>query len=303
MARTPSTTPASEQALSEPAIPGQPAPRDRTGILDRVLAILELLAVHTEGLPLHEIAARLDIPRSASHRLLTDLIGHGYVRQDGERGGYMLTAKLVSLGFTYLSGSGVVDLAQPVLDRLALRTGELVRLSVVDTDRLTWVAKAQGARTGLRYDPDMGMEAPLACTSAGFAWLSCLRDDEALALIARQRARMPEQPLGPQGPRGDEEILEHIHLARRRGYSIAIETFTAGMAAIAAPIRTREGRPVKGCVSVAGPYVRVTEPRLHEMAQDLLAAAAELAATGLGSPAFHRLRRDRDGDIFSGSGP
>lgn len=281
------------------------ATRERTGILDRVLAMIELLAVHTEGLPLHEVAARLDIPRSATHRLLNDLIGHGYVRQDGERGGYMLTAKLVSLSFTYLAGSGVVDLAQPVLDRLARKTGELVRLAVVDTDRLTWVAKAQGVLTGLRYDPDMGMEAPLHCTSSGFAWLSCLNGSEAMALIEAQRQRRPGlyQDVGPRGPRTDGEIREHLHLARQRGYSITIETFTAGMAAISAPIRTREGRPVKGTLSVAGPHVRVTEQRLHEMAPDLLAAAAEIAATGLGSPAFQRFRRDRDGDIFIGSGP
>lgn len=41
-----------------------------------------------------------------------------------------------------------------MLDRLAEKTGELVRLSIVDEDRLTWVAKSQGPRqAGLRYDP------------------------------------------------------------------------------------------------------------------------------------------------------
>lgn len=286
--------------LTDTSIMTEPTPpaRDRTGILDRVLAILELLANQTEGLPLHEIAARLDIPRSATHRLLTDLAGHGYVRQDGERGEYRLTAKLVSLAFTYLSGSGVVDLAQPVLDRLAARTGELVRLSLVDSDRLTWVAKAQGARTGLRYDPDMGMEGQLGCTAAGFAWLSCLENDQALALIRHQADRLPPER-GPQAPQDEAGILAHLQLARQRGYAVAIETFAAGMAAIAAPIRRRDSQTVKGCISIAGPAVRLTETRLHELAPDLLTAAAELAATGLGTPAFHRFRRDRDGDIFA----
>lgn len=278
----------------------QPLVRERTGILERVLGILELLASHTEGLPLHEVAARLDIPRSAAHRLLNDLIEHGYVRQDGERGGYMLTAKLVSLGFTYLSGSGVVDLAQPVLDRLALKTGELVRMSVVDNDRLTFVAKAQGARSGLRYDPDMGLEAPLDCTASGLAWLSCLDEDDALRLIEKQKRRLSYEP-GPNAPRTTEEVLENIRLARQRGYSLTIETFAVGMSAMAAPIQSRGSRQVRGAISIAGPAVRLNEPRLHEMAPDLLAAAAELAATGLGSPAFHRFRRDRDGDIFVGS--
>nr|MDA8248217.1 helix-turn-helix domain-containing protein [Rhodospirillales bacterium] len=110
------------------------AAQDRTGILDRVLAIIELLATNAMGLPLHAVAEQLNIPRSAAHRLLNDLIARGYVRQEGDRGVYMLTAKLVSVSFNYLSGSGVVDLAQPVLDRLAQATEELVRLSLVDGD-------------------------------------------------------------------------------------------------------------------------------------------------------------------------
>lgn len=278
-----------------------PAGRDRTGILDRTLSIIELLAVNADGLPLHEVAARLDIPRSATHRLLTELTERGYVRQDGDRGAYLLTAKLVSLSFTYLAGSGVVDLAQPILDRLAYRTGELVRLSVVDNDRLTWVAKAQGARTGLRYDPDMGMEAALFCSSSGLAWLSCFSDEEALRLVAAQRPRLAGQTFGPACPATEEEFLAMLRATRERGYSLTMETFTAGMAAIAAPVRRRGRRDaIKGTISIAGPCVRLTEQRLHDMAPDLLAAAAELAATDLGSPAFHRFTRDRDGDIFTG---
>ncbi len=276
------------------------AAQDRTGILDRVLAIIELLATNAMGLPLHAVAEQLNIPRSAAHRLLNDLIARGYVRQEGDRGVYMLTAKLVSVSFNYLSGSGVVDLAQPVLDRLAQATEELVRLSLVDGDRLTFVAKAQGARSGLRYDPDMGKEAILFCTASGIAWLSCLGDDQALSLIRKQRARL-QDAVGPNAPRSNEEILDYLRLARQRGYSLTIETFTAGMAAIAAPVRRWNTGEVKGVISVAGPHVRLTELRLHEIAPRLLAAAAELSATHLGAPTFHRLRRGQDGDIFVGA--
>jgi len=82
--------------------------------------------------------------------------------------------------------SGIVDIAQPLLDRLAATSGELVRLSIVDGDRLTWVARAQGARRGLRYDPDMGMDATLSCTATGHAWLLTMTDEEALQRVARQ---------------------------------------------------------------------------------------------------------------------
>jgi IclR family acetate operon transcriptional repressor len=81
-----------------------------SGVMERTLAILERLATDVAGVPLATLADELDIPRSAAHRLLTDLAEHGYVRQSRERGYYMLTTKLVSLGLNYLKHSGVVDL-------------------------------------------------------------------------------------------------------------------------------------------------------------------------------------------------
>jgi IclR family acetate operon transcriptional repressor len=118
-----------------------------SGVMERTLAILERLATDVAGVPLATLADELDIPRSAAHRLLTDLAEHGYVRQSRERGDYMLTTKLISLGLNYLKHSGVVDLCQPIMDRLAEAAGELVRLGVVDVDHITWVALSQGAHS------------------------------------------------------------------------------------------------------------------------------------------------------------
>src|SRR5687768_1837856 len=120
--------------------------------LDRGLALLERLCGQPEGMPLTALADELDMPRSACHRLLSELQRRGYVRQMRSQGDYMLTAKLASMGLGFLSSSGIVDIAEPLLERLAHESGELVRLSIIDGDRLTWVAKAQGARKGLRYD-------------------------------------------------------------------------------------------------------------------------------------------------------
>ena len=102
-----------------------------SGQLQRALAVLELLAESAAGMQLFEIAERLDMPRSATHRILTNLTEHGYVHQQRQQGTYGLTAKITSLAFTFLSRSGIADCAQPVLDRLAAENGDLVRLAVI----------------------------------------------------------------------------------------------------------------------------------------------------------------------------
>lgn len=254
------------------------------GVLERTLGILELLAQHGEGMEMAAIADQLDIPRSAVHRLLADLTRCGYVRQTRDHGDYLLTTKLVSMGLSFLSKSGIVDIAQPLLDRLAEISGELVRLSVVDGNRLTWVARAQGARQGLRYDPDMGSDAQLSCSSSGWAWLSTMSDDQAMALVAKQGIGLP-QDFGPAAPTSLQAVLDAVHASRERGYSITTDTYSLGLSAMSAPVRFA-GQPAFGVLTIAGPTVRFTAERMQALAPELLSIASQLAASSGASPFF-----------------
>jgi DNA-binding IclR family transcriptional regulator len=253
--------------------------------LDRGLSLLEHLAAHPGGLPLALMASELDIPLSACHRLLGDLQQRGYVRQARKQGDYVLTTKVVSMGLGYLSNAGIVDIAEPLLERLAQKSGELVRLSIVDEDRLTWIAKAQGMRQGLRYDPDMGMDARLSCTASGHAWLLTRSDERALDLVTRQGFGSPAD-YGPKAPTTVKALLGFLHAARVRGYAMIDEVFAPGMSAIAAPVLRR--KDAIGVISIAGPRIRLTPARMHELAPALLAAAAELGPISNASSLFGR---------------
>jgi DNA-binding IclR family transcriptional regulator len=255
-----------------------------SGVMQRTLGILELLARHGEGLELAAIADRLNMPRSAAHRLLADLAACGYVRQLREHGDYMLTTKLAAIGLSFLSHSGIVDFSQPLLDRLADISGELVRLSVVDGERLTWVARAQGARQGLRYDPDMGSDARLSCSASGFALMSALGDDAAMTLASRQGIGQPGD-YGPNAPRTLADMMERVRATRERGYAVTIETFTAGLNAMGAPVRLGQRAPI-GVITIAGPAVRFTEERMHALGAELLATCEQMAAASGASPFF-----------------
>ncbi len=164
-----------------------------SSLLERGIKVLELLAGHPEGVALSAVASATDMPLSATHRLLAELVRLGYVRQLREQGDYVLTIRLVSLGLSYLSASGMVDVAQPLLDALAETSRELVRLAIVDGDELVFVAKSQGATRGLRYDPDMGLAVRLSCSAAGHALLSTMSDEQALELRRAPGIRRPQR--------------------------------------------------------------------------------------------------------------
>jgi DNA-binding IclR family transcriptional regulator len=254
--------------------------------LERSLIILEYLASRRRGQTLSSMAEELELPLSACHRLLGDLARCGYVRQTRGHGEYTLTIKLAALGLSYLSGSGIVEMAQPIIDRLAAASGELVRLAIVDGDRLTFVAKAQGARFGLRYDPDMGIDVRLSCSAAGHAWLMTLPEERALELIVRQGFGDPQE-YGPRAPTGWKAVVEILEQARARGLSRMQEMYEIGMSAMAAPVQ-RRGELATGVITIAGPAIRLTQERMDMLGADLLAASAELAHASAASPIFIR---------------
>jgi DNA-binding IclR family transcriptional regulator len=260
-----------------------------TATVERTLAILETLSAHPEGLPLAAVADELEVPRSACHRLLAELMRCGYVRQVREHGDYTLTTKLPSVGLAYLGACGIVDIAQPIIDRLAETTGELVRLALVDGDRLTFVAKAQGARFGLRYDPDMGIDVRLSCSAGGHAWMMTLSEERATELVARQGFGEPRS-FGPKAPTTFKALMKVLEDDRKRGFSLMTEMYAPGMGAMGAPVQ-RRSEPAIGVITVAGPLVRLTLQRMQALGPALLAAAGELALASTSSPLFARRGR------------
>jgi len=252
--------------------------------IERAFSLLESLTSDPRGLPMQTLAEQLDIPKSATHRMLGELIRLGYVRQNPDNSRYHLSTKLVAMGFRYLASSGA-DIVQPILDRLAQHTGELVRLGVIDGDRQTWIAKSQGARSGLRYDPEMGRDAPLFYTASGHAWLASMSDAQALALVEQQGIADPAE-FGPNAPKSNTELLQHLEQARSRGYSLVMESSAVGTSAIAAVVRRPVDGQVVGVLSVAGPTARLSEGRLQELSVALLAAAEELSGASPASELF-----------------
>jgi len=262
-----------------------------SGVMERTLSILELLIDHPEGVQVSAIAKDLDMPASAAHRLLKELSQFGYVRQLRNQGDYALTIKMAAMGLSFLGKTGVTDVAQPILERLAQHSGELVRLSVIDYPDLVWVGVAQGATTGLRYDPgrEQGVVVHLASSAGGRAWLGALTDEEALELVAAQGVEPPFQA-GPETVNTIAEVLQILTETRRRGYAVAVNSYLAGMAAMAVPVHRTDGGAPIGCLSIAGPAVRVTPDRMESLKTSLLNAAAEISDAAGGSTFFTRNR-------------
>jgi IclR family acetate operon transcriptional repressor len=245
--------------------------------VDRCLSLLETLAASPQGVALGTLAERLDLPKSAAHRLLRSLVSRGYVQQDAASQDYQLSLKIPLLGFRYLDSRYLPDVAQASLDRLAHESGEYCRIAMVDGEALAWIARAQGATQGLRYDPPMGGDVVLHATATGKAWLASLPEDKALRIVCARGFATPPG-FGERAVKNVDELRRQLEATRKRGYALAVEEGEPGIVAIAASFQAYEGdsASVAGTVSIAGPRVRISDSRTHELAPLLLRTAREL---------------------------
>src|SRR5262245_42248120 len=209
---------------------------------ERCLSIIELLAEGASSLSLGEVAERLELPKSATHRLLSTLVDIGWAEQDADTSFYRLTMRLATLGQQFYVATGIPDICQPLLDRLAQECRDFARLSVVDGDALVWVAHSQGATRGLLYQPSLSSNTvPLYATATGKAWLATMNPDEALRKVRKRGGFKDADRYGPNVIRSEEALLREIKATSRRGYGIAVNEAEPGVSAVAAAIRTANG--------------------------------------------------------------
>lgn len=260
---------------------------------ERCLAIIELLADGARDMPLGDIAERLALPKSGAHRLLATLVDLGWAEKDPDTSFYRLTMRLAVLGQQFYVATGIPDICQPLLDRLAQQCHEFARLAVVDGHSLVWVAHSQGASAGLMYQPSLTSNTvPLFATASGKAWLATLPTDQAMQIVMKNGGLKDADRYGPNVVRSVEALLREVKATGRRGYGMAFSEAEFGVTAVAAAIRVGEEGVALGTVSIAGPSARITEKRAHELAPLVLRSAAELSNLWpLRVSAVGRLRR------------
>lgn len=259
--------------------PKAPAPTiDFLSTVERTMQVLEFLADEPDGLTVSELARRLGINKSIALRILATLEATSYLYRETDTQRYRLTYRIANLALRQLARSGLLDQCGPCLRELAERTGELVRLAIIQERRPIWVHAVSGPQRQLRVDPVYGHEIVLHIHAAGKAWLMTLDDAEIDALLGPGvlKARTKYSLTTRRALKADLDI------ARTRGFAISFEEGELGVGAVAAPILLDEfahaGRAhCVGVVSVAAPISRMDRGALSQAGELVVEAAHQLA--------------------------
>ena len=100
--------------------------------IERAAAVLRLLAGGTGRLGCGEVANSLGLAKGTAHGILRTLQEVGFAEQDRPTGKYLLGAGLLALTVPRLDPNELRSLALNWMDSLAARSGETVRLGVLD---------------------------------------------------------------------------------------------------------------------------------------------------------------------------
>ncbi|NNN29509.1 helix-turn-helix domain-containing protein [Streptomyces sp. S3(2020)] len=204
---------------------------------ERGLAVIRAFDAEHPELTLAEVARTCGLTRAAARRFLLTLVDLGYVHADGRA--FRLTPRVLELGYSYLAGFSLAQIAEPHLEQLVDRTRESSSLCVLDGDDIVYVARVP-ARRIMTAAITVGTRFPAHVTSVGRVILAHLTEEERESRLARADLR----PLTPRTITDEGLLRAELDKVRARGYAIVDQELEEGLRSVAAPVRDRSGEVV-----------------------------------------------------------
>jgi IclR family transcriptional regulator, pca regulon regulatory protein len=235
--------------------------------LERGLAVIRAFGADRPEMTLSQVADVCGLTRAAARRSLLTLADLGYVRTDGRRFG--LTARVLELGYAYLAGLTLPQLAEPHLRQLVEQTGESSSLCVLDGDDVVYVARVPVRRV-MAATITVGTRFPALVTSVGRVLLAALPEDETRSRLARADLR----PLTSRTLVSPGRLRAELDRVRRQGYAVVDQELEEGLRSVAAPVRGRDG----GVVAAVNIPVHAGRTSLEAVRRDLLPRLRDTAA-------------------------
>jgi DNA-binding IclR family transcriptional regulator len=212
------------------------------------------------------IAHALGTTRGAAYRLLRRLEAMTFVARDG--GGWALPAGgAMTLPAALVGRLSLRTVARPVLERIAVATGEMVSLNVPSGEHRMRLDVVGAPVTELAP----GETLPMHVGASGKAMLAFLPRAAAAPILAA----------AARDGQDEADLRARLRQVRLRGYAAGVGDRVPDTGALAVPIFGASG--VAGAVTVAGPAARWGPAAMEHAARSVGVECAGLSAA-LGSP-------------------
>jgi len=263
--------------MTSSPVPTRPTPGDNyVQSFARGLEVIRSFSARAPRQTLSQVAAHTGLTRAGARRILLTLETLGYVESDGKL--FSLTARILDLGFAYLSSMPIWNLAEPVMEDLVGQVRESCSAAVLEGTDIVYVLRVPTHKI-MRNSLGVGSRLPAYCTSLGRTLLAALPDDE----VARRVAASRPAPLTRHTVTDAGVLLARVQQARKQGWCLVNQELEEGLVSIAAPLRNRGGRTV-AALNISGQANRTSAKVMQDTMLPLLLEAAHAISQRLATP-------------------
>ena len=248
-------------------------------VLERMFALIDVLASRDEPISLKEIAEQTGLHPSTTHRILNDLTLGRFVDRP-EPGSYRLGMRLLELGNLVKGRLDVRDAALAPMRELHRLIQQPVNLSVRQGDEIVYIERTYSERSGMQVVRAIGGRAPLHLTSTGKLFLASDELPRVRAYATRTGLAGHTRNSITQLPALERELIR----ARQSGVAHDNEELEMGVRCMAAGIYDDQDKLVAG-LSISAPADRLEDnwlPKLQHTAQEISAALGHTGSLARG---------------------
>jgi len=216
--------------------------------LQRGLRVLELVGATDAPMSLSEIARAMDLSRSSAFRLVYTLRHMGFLREGEAKNTYVLGARVLNLGFSYLNAQPITAIARRHLAALRDETGVSTHLSVLEGHDVLYLVSHQ-ARSG--YVSNMATGARVAAYASAIGW--CLLGEMTEDALTTWAKDLDMPAVTEHTPTDLAGLKARVLETRARGFVFSQGFRDPAGSSVAVPVRDHGGAIV-ACVNVSGPH-------------------------------------------------
>jgi len=228
----------------------------------------------SDALTLTEAAERTGLARAVVRRFLYTLVELGYVITDGKY--FRLTAKILDLGFAYLSSFSLPKIAERFLEEVTLETKESSSASVLDGEEIVYVARVQTRRI-ISISLGIGSRLPAFCTSMGRVLLAHLPAEELEKFLKTAELRQ----FTDKTISHPDALRKELATVRRQGYALVDQELEVGLRSLALPVFASQSRAI-AAINIGTQAARTSKTELLQHYLPVLRTAAKNISSCIG---------------------
>jgi IclR family pca regulon transcriptional regulator len=232
----------------------------------RGLSVIRSFSAAAPSQSLTDVAAKTGLDRAGARRILLTLQALGYVAQEGRQ--FRLTARILDLGYAYLSTTPLWNLAEPVMEDLVREVQESCSISVLEGTEIVYILRVPTSQI-MAINLAIGSRLPAWCSSMGRVLLAGLPPEQ-LAQVIAQSDLTPRTRFTETAPTRLGKIMAQV---RADGHAVVNQELEEGLCSIAVPLFDRAGNVI-AAMNLSGNANRVSPAQMTRKLLPSLKSAA-----------------------------